>query len=155
MTMRLNDAFPSKWLKADEDVPPEGDLIVTITGAEVETLGQGKDAEEKVVLKFRETGKGLVLNKTNWNTISKVLGSDDTDDWEGKRIALCSMDVQFSGEMVRAIRVRPRAPKPPAPAPAKHALSRPAEPTTPADDSNIPFTIPKDDDGEDDIDIAF
>jgi hypothetical protein len=117
-------------------------------------LGKGKDAEDKVVLKLRETPKGLVLNKTNWNTISKVLGSDDTDDWEGKRIALWSMDVQFSGEMVRAIRVRPRAPKPPAPAPAKHALSRPAKPTTPADDSDIPFTIPKDDDGEEE-DIAF
>jgi hypothetical protein len=40
--MRLNDAFPSKWLKADEDVPAEGDLIVTITGAEVRRWGRAR-----------------------------------------------------------------------------------------------------------------
>jgi hypothetical protein len=111
-TMKIGDAFPSNYLKADEDVPEEGDLVVTVSRTEMATLGQGRDAKEKAVLFFKEVKKGLVLNKTNWQLIAKALGSDDTDDWEGRRIALYSTDVEFKGEFTRGIRVRAKEPKP-------------------------------------------
>jgi hypothetical protein len=111
---KLSDAFPSPYLKADVDVPDleDGSLDVTITGAKIEKMGQGAKQEDKVVLYFAETKKGLVLNKTNWSTIATVLGSDDTDDWEGQRISLYAKDVEFQGEMIRGIRVKTRKPKP-------------------------------------------
>jgi hypothetical protein len=110
--MKMNEAFPSKYLKADVDVPEDSDVVLVINDASMETLGQGKEAEEKVILYFNGTDKGLVLNKTNWGLIAKALGSDDTDDWTGKAISLYSTDVQFGNDFVRSIRVRPRAPKP-------------------------------------------
>lgn len=109
--MNMNEAFPSKYLKADVDVPEDSDLTLVINDATVETLGQGKDAEDKVILYFNGTDKGLVLNKTNWGLIARALGSDETDDWTGKAITLYSTDVQFGNDFVRSIRVRPRAPK--------------------------------------------
>ena len=127
--MKMSEAFPSKYMKADVDVPETSDLIVTISHATTERIGQGKEAEDKVILWFHEAEKGLVLNKTNWGLIAKALGSDDTDNWEGKRIALFSTDVQFQSDFVRAIRVRPRAPggKPVPAAAAKSAPELPEE----------------------------
>lgn len=138
---KLSQAFPSKYLKADVDVPEEGSLVVTITGADFETVGQGDNADQKLVLYFRETEKGLVLNKTNGTTIGGLLQSDDTDDWIGKRIALISADVQYGTEMMRGIRVSKRLPKDtPNPA-AKPKIAKPADPQPDddADDSDIPF----------------
>jgi hypothetical protein len=148
--MRLNDAFPSKYLKADHDVPEEGQLVVTIRRVEIETLGQGKDAEDKPVVYFDETEKPLVLNRINFATIAKVLNSDDTDDWTGRRIALYSADVTFGKDQMRGIRVRSKAP---APAPAKQPAPRVAAGTAartapvntdadPVDDEDVPFACP-------------
>jgi hypothetical protein len=107
---KISEAFPSKYLKADDDIPDinDGGLVVTITGAEFETIGQGAEASEKIVLYFAETKKGLVLNKTNAGTITKVLGSDDTDDWMDRKIRLVATDVEFKGDMMRGIRVSSR-----------------------------------------------
>ena len=110
--MNISEAFPGKFMKADVDVPEDEDLVVTIEHVEMESVGQGEDAADKPVIYFTNNGKGLVLNKTNATVISKILGSTDTDDWEGKRITLFSTDVQFGADMVRAIRVRSKPPKP-------------------------------------------
>ena len=50
------------------------------------------------------TRKKMVLNKTNAATIAKLYG-EETDEWLGKRIILCSKDTEFQGEMVLALRV--------------------------------------------------
>lgn len=111
--MRRDDAFPSNYLKADTaEVPEDGHAIYTIKCVEMRTLGQGKDAQDKPVVFFEETAKALVLNKTNWGLIGRAIGSDDTDHWEGKKIALYSTDVQYGGDMVRGIRVLSRTPQP-------------------------------------------
>ena len=57
-------------------------------------LGQGKEALDKWVCYFDGTDKGLVLNKTNLNTIARLYG-DDTDLWIGKPITLFATEVQF------------------------------------------------------------
>jgi hypothetical protein len=143
--MRMNQAFPSAYLKADTDeVPEEGFTTLTIEEAKVERLGQGKDAEDKVVLYFRETRKGLVMNKTNWKTLTDLLGSDDTDDWEGRQIQLYSTDVQFGLETMRGIRIRSKLPKPGKDQPAtmttaKGGASLPPSPNmVPDDDDDAP-----------------
>lgn len=134
--MKMNDVYPSKYLAADSDVPEEGQLVVTIDEVKVERLGQGNDAEDKPVAYFKETKKGLVLNKTNWTQIAKVLGADDSDDWINRRIALFSTDVTFGSEMKRGIRVSGKAPKGAAPRqPEPAAVGAPAD----DDDEAPPF----------------
>ena len=107
--MNINNSFPSKWLKSG-DVPEDTDLLLTIKAVEIETVGQGEDAEEKPVMYFNETDKGLVLNKTNAATIS-ALYTPETDNWTGKKISLFSTEVQYGNKMTLALRVRTKAPK--------------------------------------------
>ncbi len=105
---KLSEMFPSRYLKAADC--DESDLVLTVREIKSEQVGQGKDAEDKYVLYFEETEKGLVLNKTNSNTIAKLHG-DDTDDWEGKKIALYATEVEFQGQVSLGIRVRLQAPR--------------------------------------------
>jgi hypothetical protein len=101
--MTTHDVFPSKYLKAG-DLPEDGTpYIVTIEEVKMEEIGKNQD--EKPVIKFNESNRGMVCNKTNWKIISKITGSEDSDDWIGKQIALYRAEVEFQGEMVEAIRV--------------------------------------------------
>lgn len=105
--MKLNAMFPSKFLKAD-DVGQSG-AIYTIKAVGIEALGT--EQEEKPVVRFRETPKGLVVNKTNAAILGELFG-DDTDAWLGKRVALRVERVSFQGRRVDSIRVVDSAPLP-------------------------------------------
>lgn len=103
---KLSDLYPSKWLTAAE--MDENGIIVTIRDISVEKMADGI---EKPVLHFDEIDKGLVLNKTNAKAIEKMYG-DDTDNWEDERISIYPTYVDFKGEQVEAIRVKPKKPVP-------------------------------------------
>ena len=77
---RVVDMIPSKWLKAEDCI--DNDLTLTIRSIIEEPIGQGAERSDKWVCYFHEHHKGLVLNKTNINTIAKLLG-EDTDQWIG------------------------------------------------------------------------
>ena len=128
--MKYSDAFPSRYMRADD---LQGtDRIVTITSVDFEDFTDPKTrrTETKPVLRFREkAAKDLVLNRTNFKTISTVLG-EETDDWVGQSIVLYATRVESFGDMVEAIRIRDRKPKPAA-APA----ARPAPPPVPVEES--------------------
>lgn len=98
----INDAFPSKYLKAS-DLDGEN-VTVTITHVAFEEVG--KDKEMRPILFYEGSEKGIVLNKTNATNISKLYGSE-TDDWGGKRVMLGTAWVDFQGQSVEAIRVYP------------------------------------------------
>jgi hypothetical protein len=133
---KLSEIFKSDYLKADE-IPDEG-MVVTITDVEVKELGQGKDKEVKPVLSFAEVEKQLVCNKTNCNTLVKLTGSDDTDNWTGVKIKLVSMEVQFKDELVNAIRISSK--------PVKAAPKKAPAPIEPSDNDGH-------DGGDDDLPI--
>ena len=109
--MKVSDAFPSKYMKA-EDFDENETRILTIRNIEIEELGQDKNKKEsKPVISFREPNtKGLVLNKTNAAIISKFYG-DEMDDWIGKRVALHVIEVESFGDVVKAIRVKTKQPQ--------------------------------------------
>lgn len=109
--MNINSAYPSNYLKAD-DLQGKS-VTVVIQKVEIEEIGQGRDKESKPVLYFRGKDKGVVLNKTNANTITKLYGGE-TDDWVGKAITLVPREVEFQGEMVLSIRVSLQKPGAPA-----------------------------------------
>jgi hypothetical protein len=135
--MKLSEAFPSNFLKADDlNGKP---VTLTISGVEIEQLGQGKDKEKKLVIQFRGTEKKLICNKTNAGTIGKLYG-DDTDDWIGQRITIAPREVEFQGEMMMAIRVS--LTKPAAAVAVTKAAAAPMvdpdEPPFPSDDDAPP-----------------
>lgn len=110
--MKIDTAFESKWLRAaDIDTMADEETntaVVTMDRVGLEEIGQ--DKQMKPVLYFKGIELGMVLNKTNANTI-KDLHGDETDDWAGKKIGLFTQEVDFQGKQTLAIRVRIKAPK--------------------------------------------
>jgi hypothetical protein len=101
--MKMSDAFPSMYLKA-ADFPTETRLIMA--HVQSETLGQGDNQDVKPVLYFKDQEKGLVLNKTNANTIADQYG-DDSEAWRGEPLILFKiMTNDPNGKVVPAIRCR-------------------------------------------------
>ena len=102
--MRMSEAFPSRFLKADDDIT-EGGVTLAIKNVEIEKVGD----DNKPVIAFRGIDKRLVCNKTNAKVIAKLYG-DDTDDWVGQKITLYATDVEFQGDVMRGLRVKTRKP---------------------------------------------
>lgn len=96
--MRIGTVLGSYLKAADLAGKP---LAVTIDSVKIENVGD----EEKPVLFFQETGKGLVLNRTNADSIVELLGTDETEEWHGKSIALVPAKTKFGGKTVDCIRV--------------------------------------------------
>jgi hypothetical protein len=132
--MNVNAIFPSNYLKASDLQGKQP--RVTIERVELETLGQGKDAQQRPVIYFAGKDKGLVANKTNMSAVAAVFG-DETDDWGGAEIILFETMVDYQGKVTPAIRVKvpPVAPRKPAPRPPVQEEGPPAI----DDEESIPF----------------
>ena len=133
----------SRFLRA-EDVPQEKTL--RIKSATEELIGAAAEREQKLVLWFTNTEKGLVLNRTNNRAIRAAYG-DDTAGWAGKLVTLFQTMSDFKGRLVPALRVRIPPPKsgngqtakPKTAQDALEVFSRPApEPDADMDD-DLPF----------------
>jgi hypothetical protein len=105
--MNISSAFPSKYIRpADLQGKP---VTVVMSHVTKETLGD----DERPVLYFQGKEKGLVLNKTNANTLALAFG-DDAENWQGGEIILFETIVDFQGKSMAAIRcqIPPRKPQP-------------------------------------------
>jgi hypothetical protein len=129
MNMDIGSAFATKYLKASDlqgrDVP------VKMGRVEQEKIGE----DQKLILYFQGKEKGMVLNKTNANSIADTYGAE-TEDWYGKSIILFEQMVDFQGKRVPGLRVR---------APRREAPVRQAAPrreTAPAGDDDFPDDRP-------------
>lgn len=113
-------------------------INVTIESVELGEI-QG---EKKLIVSFVGKDKKLLLNRTNSDTITDILGTDETDDWVGHRIALFPSKTAFQGKRVDCIRVDAAvAPNPPA-----RPVVPPPPPAPPEDggdfqasDEDVPF----------------
>ena len=105
---KISEMSNSNYLKA-QDFTTQGRTL-TMRTVQEETLGRGKNADDKWVLYFEEEEKGLVLNKVNMTTIAELYG-DDTDDWEGHQVTLFQTKVEFEGKRVPAIRILDEKPR--------------------------------------------
>ena len=131
--MNINKAFPSEYLRASDlnNQTP----TVTIDRVEAKNIGQ----DLRLVVYFAKQKKGLVLNKTNANTIAELTGSEDTDNWGGHRIKLITARVEYQGKRVPAIRIDPPD------SPGRASTRQPIPEPEPEDITDVP----------DDTDIAF
>ena len=72
-----------------------------IAAWEVSEFDDGK----KILLSFVGKDKKLVLNLTNSNTITEILGTDETDEWIGHMIVLFPSRTMFGASPVSASQV--------------------------------------------------
>lgn len=128
--MKLRDLYPSKYLKADDIEEEGGELRALIKGVKIEELQDSEGGkQDKPILYFLRIDKGLVMNKTNAETIGDSYG-DDTDAWTGKEVLLVTERVTAFGKTAPAIRIRiPKKAAAPAPAAEPVAAGTPAEDT--------------------------
>ncbi len=106
--MHISKMTESKYLKQDD----VGDgKLVTVKGITRTNVAREDDEPEyKYTMAFLETDKPLVLNTTNIQLCARACGSEDTDDWIGKKIVLYTdPNVSYAGKLVGGIRIR--APK--------------------------------------------
>jgi hypothetical protein len=97
--MNAEDAFPGKYLRASD---LQGKRIrVTIEAVTLDKVGDNR----RLVLRFVGKERGMVVNKTNMNTLALLTRSKETDDWVGWRITLFQGWAQFQGNNVAALRI--------------------------------------------------
>ncbi len=110
--MHINKLKESKYLAKEDCMPP---LLVTIAGLSSANMAKENEPEEtKYILQFQESVKPdgdplkpMVLNTTNGQLIAHVTGSEETDDWVGKKITLYNdPSVSFGGKLTGGIRVQ-------------------------------------------------
>jgi GH25 family lysozyme M1 (1,4-beta-N-acetylmuramidase) len=95
-----------RFLSAEE---LKGEVTVTIKEVKQEPVRNLTTQKEefKAVLYFEGTKKGMVLNKTNAKTISKVLKTPYIENWVGKKIVIyCNKNVKAFGKTTEGIRVK-------------------------------------------------
>ena len=130
--MKTSDMRESKFLK-QSDVG-QG-LLLTIQGIEQHNVAkEGADPELRFCMTFAESEKPLVLNTTNVQICEKIFGSDETDDWTGRKIVLYTdPNVSFQGKIVGGIRVRAPKLKPVAAKPVQNvrAVAKPVQAVQP------------------------
>ena len=150
--MNINEAYPKKYLQADQFT--EGDWELTITECWVEDSEDfNKQPCKRVVLKFEEVEQMFPLSPTNAFRIAELYG-DETDDYIGKTL-LIGLETEKKAKNGVAVRikrpvkvVKPPTVHKPAPAAGKPAPQRSAARPAPASeqeaadkaaDDNVPF----------------
>lgn len=106
--MELSQIFTGTTLKAADLQGREP--TVTIATVEAKKFNDGN----KIVITFQGKEKAFVCNKTNANRIAYAYGTN-TDNWIGQQIQLYTDLVDFQGQTVEAIRVRPPQKRQPQP----------------------------------------
>lgn len=128
---RIGDMKVSKFLKRS-DLGEDDEMVFTVKGVSEENAGTADQEDIKWALLFKETDKPMILNWTNMQLMERITGSDNTDDWTGKKIMIWfDESVQFKGEMKGGLRIK-KAPGAPRSTPRQ-------EVPPPTDDDDIPF----------------
>lgn len=112
--MRIGEVYGGKFIKAttegELDIPGKPyEMVVTIKATDITEFKADKAGEEprkQITVEFEEIAEmSLGLNVTNARSIAVIVGSDDTDDWPGKQIELCTVPEERS-TTGHAVRIR-------------------------------------------------
>lgn len=124
---RVADMFPGRYLSYKQFAEGES-AVVTIRRVELERVvaqpprragftGRQQagapapaSAEPEWIVWFDEFDKPMKLRKSRAGRIELLLGSDNTDDWVGKRIEIYRGWVQIAGENVEGLLISDRLP---------------------------------------------
>jgi len=106
--MKRDDVFPSKYLKASDLNGKSVTVVIERASFEKLKAPDGKE-QEKIVLGFRNHKKTLPLNRTNYDSVTDIVGDDDTESWPGHRIELFADKTPMESKIVDCVRIRPPA----------------------------------------------
>lgn len=134
----ITDLYPPQYISAD-DLDGRDHVLTVCAVVWEEIAGKGQGADQKTtkpVMYFAEVPKGVVLNKTNGDTITTLYGP--VENWIGQRIVLFPTVEKSFGKQRPVVRVRPKSPAPstpsssglkprPAPRPGAVIAGNPAE----------------------------
>ncbi len=101
--MDMNQAFPSEYIKSADLQGKEVPLI--IDHVVMKDVGQANAPDIKPVVYFKGTEKGLILNKTNSNTVCEMYGYE-SDMWCDKPITLITIQTEYQGKPCLGLRVK-------------------------------------------------
>ena len=98
--------FVSEYIKSKDIKAP-----VTVTMISVEQRSfddpEKKAKRDVLVVFFKELDQGVVLSKASLKQIIDITGSDETDDWIGKKIVLFNDEtVQYMGKRIGGLRFK-------------------------------------------------
>ena len=79
--VKMDDAFPSAFVKADQITQP---VEVVIDRVELHEFDEGN----KPVVYFRGKDAGVVLNKRRFASLVELCRSEESDDWAGHPVVL-------------------------------------------------------------------
>ena len=102
--MHVDLMFPSRYLKAADFEGQAVRLTITEVFQDEVQMANGTKTE-KYILRFQETEKELILNKTNAKAMAKVLQEPKAINWPGEHITLKPTTCEAFGEIVDCIRV--------------------------------------------------
>jgi hypothetical protein len=104
LKMNIHEVYPSKWLKA-ADLAGKSAVLKVATATMEELKAPDGSRDTKLVVRFANTSKALVVNKTNLHALGEALG-DNTEAWIGQTIEAYPTRVSMGGKEVDAIRLR-------------------------------------------------
>ncbi len=113
--MKITDMFPRKYVTGEDLQGKPVTLVISRLGTEEMRPGPGAQPQTKFVVYFEQAKKGVILSRTLATQIAEIAGSDDTDNWIGKKVTLYPQPMTVAGRQVVAIRARKPAPESPAP----------------------------------------
>ncbi len=103
--MKISELIVSKYLKKEDFKEPTALTVLYVTKEDV--ARPGATPEKKAVMFFRGEAKGMVLNPTNLKRAARIFGSDEVDDWIGKKIVVFhDKDVEYAGDIIGGLRLR-------------------------------------------------
>ncbi len=104
--MKVTEAFKGNFIEALHVTGKDASL--TIAGYDRPDTIKSADKKliDKPILRFQETDKGLILNKTNARTIGLAHGNE-MDEWTGKKVTLFATTCEAFGDRVPCVRIRP------------------------------------------------
>lgn len=120
--MKMNDAFPSAYVKAEQITSP---VEVVIDRVELREFDDGV----KPVAFFQGKDAGVVLSKGRFGQLVEICQAEDSDEWRGSPVILTTEPSMFGGRAVRALKFE-RSARTPVPAPPE---------PTPAPANDLPF----------------
>jgi len=102
--MDVNQLYPSSDALKAEDLNGQ-EWTLTIESVDIREFDENGYKKHKPVIRFKETEKTFVCNKTNTITIADFCGQD-TDHWPGRKVSLYPTKTDFGGKIVPCIRFR-------------------------------------------------
>ena len=105
--MHVDLMFPSRYLRAADFEGKTLTLTISEVVKDKVQMATGQKTE-KYIIRFRETDKELILNKTNAKAVARVLSEPKAVNWPGERITLKPTTCEAFGEIVACIRVEMR-----------------------------------------------